>query len=77
MNVICLGGRVMGTMVAWDLVETFLAAEFSQEERHLRRPEQSCCTRNEGGQRGRGGGFDNSSVAAQRHEFQNMPWRQS
>jgi ribose 5-phosphate isomerase RpiB len=26
----------MGTMVAWDLVETFLAAEFSQAERHLR-----------------------------------------
>ena len=37
MNIICLGGRVMGTMVAWDLVETFLAAEFSQFERHLRR----------------------------------------
>jgi len=37
MNMICLGGRVMGTMVAWDLVETFLAAEFSQAERHLRR----------------------------------------
>src|SRR5215475_13763605 len=37
MNIICLGGRVMGTMVAWDLVETFLAAEFRHEERHLRR----------------------------------------
>jgi ribose 5-phosphate isomerase B len=37
MNIICLGGRVMGTMVAWDLVEAFLAAEFSQAERHLRR----------------------------------------
>ena len=37
MNLICLGGRVMGTMVAWDLVETFLAADFSQAERHLRR----------------------------------------
>jgi ribose 5-phosphate isomerase B len=37
MNIICLGGRVMGTMVAWDLVQTFLAAEFSQAERHLRR----------------------------------------
>jgi fucose permease len=24
------GGRVMGTIVAWDLVETFLAAEFSR-----------------------------------------------
>jgi ribose 5-phosphate isomerase B len=37
MNIICLGGRVMGAMVAWDLVETFLQAEFSQAERHLRR----------------------------------------
>jgi ribose 5-phosphate isomerase B len=37
MNIICLGGRVMGAMVAWDLVETFLAAEFSQADRHLRR----------------------------------------
>ena len=37
MNMICIGGRVMGPMVAWDLVETFLAADFSQAERHLRR----------------------------------------
>jgi len=37
MNIICLGGRVMGLMVAWDLVETFLQAEFSLAERHLRR----------------------------------------
>jgi ribose 5-phosphate isomerase B len=37
MNVICLGGRITGPMLAWDLVEAFLAAEFSQAERHLRR----------------------------------------
>jgi ribose 5-phosphate isomerase B len=37
MNVLCLGGRVVGPEVAWDLVETFLGAEFSQAERHLRR----------------------------------------
>jgi len=37
MNIICLGGRVMGPMVAWDLVETFLSSTFSQAERHLRR----------------------------------------
>src|SRR5262244_928163 len=37
MNIICLGGRAVGTSVAWDLVEAFLAAEFSQAERHLRR----------------------------------------
>jgi ribose 5-phosphate isomerase B len=36
-NVICLGGRTEGPAVAWDLVQTFLGAEFSQEERHLRR----------------------------------------
>jgi ribose 5-phosphate isomerase B len=37
MNVLCMGGRTVGPAVAWDLVETFLAAEFSREERHLRR----------------------------------------
>lgn len=37
MNVICMGGRTVGPCVAWDLIETFLAAEFSQAERHLRR----------------------------------------
>ena len=37
MNVICMGGRTVGPAVAWDLVETFLAAEFSGAERHLRR----------------------------------------
>lgn len=37
MNIICLGGRITGPMLAWDLVQAFLAAEFSQAERHLRR----------------------------------------
>jgi ribose 5-phosphate isomerase B len=37
MNIICMGGRTVGPAVAWDLVQTFLAAEFSQTERHLRR----------------------------------------
>jgi ribose 5-phosphate isomerase B len=37
MNIICLGGRTVGPSVAWDLVEAFLAAEFSQAPRHLRR----------------------------------------
>jgi ribose 5-phosphate isomerase B len=36
-NIICMGGRTMGPSVAWDLVQTFLKAEFSQAERHLRR----------------------------------------
>jgi ribose 5-phosphate isomerase B len=37
MNVICIGGRTTGPEVAWDLVQTFLAAQFSNEPRHLRR----------------------------------------
>jgi ribose 5-phosphate isomerase B len=37
MNVLCMGGRVVGLEAAWDLVQAFLAAEFSQAERHLRR----------------------------------------
>ena len=37
MNIICLGGRVVGPSTAWDLVKAFLAADHSQAERHLRR----------------------------------------
>jgi len=37
LNILCIGGRTVGSAVAWDLVQTFLAAEFSQAERHLRR----------------------------------------
>ncbi len=37
MNILCLGGRTLGLAVAWDLVQAFLAAEFSQAARHLRR----------------------------------------
>ena len=37
MNILCMGGRTVGTEVAWDLAQTFLAAGFSQATRHLRR----------------------------------------
>src|SRR5215467_7534708 len=37
MNIICLGGRITGPELAWDLVEAYLAAKFSQAPRHLRR----------------------------------------
>ena len=37
MNILCMGGRTVGPAVAWDLVQTFLAAEYSQAARHLRR----------------------------------------
>ena len=36
-NILCLGGRTVGPCVAWDLVQAFLDARFSDEERHLRR----------------------------------------
>jgi ribose 5-phosphate isomerase B len=36
-NLICIGGRTVGPTVAWDLVQTFLSADFSGAERHRRR----------------------------------------
>jgi ribose 5-phosphate isomerase B len=36
-NMMCTGGRTIGSAVAWDLVQTFLKAEFSHDDRHLRR----------------------------------------
>jgi ribose 5-phosphate isomerase B len=36
-NMLCIGGRTLGPALAWDLVQTCPAAEFSQAERHLRR----------------------------------------
>ncbi|HWX21422.1 MAG TPA: RpiB/LacA/LacB family sugar-phosphate isomerase [Candidatus Binatia bacterium] len=37
LNTICLGGRIEGPELAWDLVQAFLGAEFSQAPRHVRR----------------------------------------
>lgn len=37
MNVLCLGGRVIGTELAYELVLTFLNANFTAQERHIRR----------------------------------------
>ena len=37
MNILSMGGRTVGACVAWDLVETYLNAKYSQEARHLRR----------------------------------------
>ena len=37
MNILCMGGRAVGPEVAWDLVQTYLAAEYSSAPRHLRR----------------------------------------
>jgi ribose 5-phosphate isomerase B len=37
MNILCMGGRVVGPAVALDLVDTFLRATFTGAERHVRR----------------------------------------
>jgi ribose 5-phosphate isomerase B len=37
MNVMCLGGRVTGYALAWDLVQMFLSAHFKGDERFSRR----------------------------------------
>lgn len=36
-NVLVLGSRVVGVKLAEDLVKTFLGAQFTREERHVRR----------------------------------------
>jgi len=40
MNILCMGGRTVGPEVAWDLVQAYLSAAYSGEERHLRRLEK-------------------------------------
>ena len=37
MNVLSLGGQVIGPALAWELIETYLKARFSGAERHQRR----------------------------------------
>jgi ribose 5-phosphate isomerase B len=49
MNILCMGGRTVGPAVAWDLVQTFLQARYSQEERHLRRLAKVSSVASEGG----------------------------
>lgn len=37
MNVLCIGARIIGAALAAEIVEAFLRAEISDEERHVRR----------------------------------------
>ena len=37
MNVMCLGGNITGSSLAWELVQLFLNAKFKNEERFVRR----------------------------------------
>ncbi len=37
MNVLCLGGRIIGTALGWDLVQAFLGAVYDGKDSHQRR----------------------------------------
>ena len=39
-NILALGGRVLGTELALDIVKTFVTTPFSGDERHIRRIDQ-------------------------------------
>lgn len=47
LNVICLGGLVVGHALAWELVQTFLGARFSGALRHRRRLAKVVAVENE------------------------------
>lgn len=49
LNVLCLGGRVIGSEVAAEIVVAFLRAQFSGEERHVRRLEKVAQIERSGG----------------------------
>lgn len=56
MNVLCLGGRVVGPEVAGEAIRAFLCAEFSGAERHRRRVDKIKATERDA----RNGVFDRS-----------------
>ncbi|WP_146593122.1 ribose 5-phosphate isomerase B [Novipirellula galeiformis] len=37
MNVLCIGGRIIGSELAFEIVQTFLGAQYEPEDRHARR----------------------------------------
>lgn len=48
LNVLCMGGRVIGTEVAKEIVTAFVSAQVSEEERHVRRRAKVQLIANEG-----------------------------
>jgi ribose 5-phosphate isomerase B len=42
MNVLCLGARIIGPELAREIVQTYLTARFSGDERHVRRLAKVC-----------------------------------
>jgi ribose 5-phosphate isomerase B len=49
-NVLCMGGRVIGVEVAVEILRAFLAAEISGEDRHVRRRAEVAEIERTGGQ---------------------------
>jgi ribose 5-phosphate isomerase B len=37
LNILCLGGRIIGSALAWELIQAFLGARYSGADRHARR----------------------------------------
>ena len=37
LNMMCLGGGITGSSLAWELVQAFLKADFKEEEKYIRR----------------------------------------
>ncbi|GAG47617.1 unnamed protein product, partial [marine sediment metagenome] len=37
MNVLCIGGRIIGSELAFEIIEAFLNARYEPQERHARR----------------------------------------
>ena len=48
MNMICLGGRVVGSELAWDLVKSFIRANYKDTERFRRRLAKIAALENKG-----------------------------
>jgi len=40
MNMLCLGARIIGSQTAYEAIDAFIGARFSQESRHVRRLEK-------------------------------------
>ena len=40
MNVLCIGGRIIGSELAFEIIEAFLKAKYEPQERHARRLEK-------------------------------------
>ncbi|MBI5201478.1 MAG: RpiB/LacA/LacB family sugar-phosphate isomerase, partial [Elusimicrobia bacterium] len=40
MNVLCLGARIIGVNLAFEILGSFLGAKFSEAERHVRRKQK-------------------------------------